>query len=147
MAKKSKLGLGLAIGAAVGAAAGFLVSDQPGKKLRSNLKNEYDRYLKMIEEHNMESVAADIFGRATSTGRKQLTIAKRELAHGVAELRERSKRVTTEKYKTLIKNVVAGIKENQEVSADSISKLTAYLESDLKKLTRKAPVKETAKSE
>ncbi len=144
MTKKSKLGLGLAIGAAAGAVAGVLMSDKPGKKLRVGAKKEYTKYNKMLNEKDLEAVARDIFGRTSTLGKKHLSVAKREVKKGVVELHRRSKSVSTAKYKTLVKGVVSKIKSKEGVTPEVLVKLTNYLESDAKKIIKRAPAKKRA---
>lgn len=145
MQKSSKLGLGVLLGAAVGAVAGLFLAPKAGKDLRKEAKKLYDEISK-----NPEAAVKDIFGKVSKESVSVYQKAQKEVAAQLDMLSENYKKVDTAKYKDIAMKAVEKVKEDHELPQAQLKKLTAYLETDIKKLVgtsdkKKAAVKKTAK--
>ncbi len=124
------------LGTAAGVVAGLLMSDKPGKKIRSQMKSEYTKIRKQFEEKDPEKVLKDLFGEVTKDTKALLSSAKDELAKGVAELKRSASTVDAKKYKDLAGDVVASVKKNHDIPTAQLKKLQTYLVKDVSKVVK-----------
>lgn len=146
--KKSKIGIGLLIGGVAGVIAGLFASEKPGKKLRTDAKNGYDKIAKLLSDKNLDKKVKKIFGEYSVDLKTTLEGAKEDMAQKLFELQKTSETIDKSKYSTLLSSTVAEIQKKQKLPKSTLVKLKSYLSDDVekfKKLVAKKPAKKVVK--
>lgn len=146
--KKTKIGLGMVIGGVAGVIAGLFASEKPGKKLRSDVKNNYDKIVKLLSDKNLDNKVKKIFGEYSEDFKTTLVDAKGELTDKLYDLQKTSETIDKTKYTSLLSSTLKNVKTKQKLPSSTLAKLKSYLKQDVekfKKLVVKKPAKKTTK--
>lgn len=124
---KSKLGLGLALGAVLGGVAAFFLSPKTGKENREMAKEKLEEWKKRFENKSAHDVAKEIFGQATDEGRKIYERTQELLNGKLDELKSKVEEIDQDKYKDVVKEVIAKVQKEKNVTEDRVAKLKKFL--------------------
>lgn len=139
--KKSHLGLGMILGAVAGAVAGLFLAPKAGKELREDAMKMY----KKLQKDDPKVMAKKIFGDVSEESQKFVKRAYEDLSVQLADLKNTSSKIDTNKYKEAVKNVVTTIKDEGNLPEGTVKKLMSYLENDAKRMISSASKKSTKK--
>lgn len=140
--KKSQLGLGMILGAVAGAVAGLFLAPKAGKDLREDAMKMY----KKLQKDDPKVIAKKIFGDVSEESQKFVKKAYEELSVQLVDLKKKSSKIDTAKYKEAVKNVVTTIKDEGNLPEGTVKKLMSYLENDAKRMISSAPKKPASKA-
>ena len=124
--QRSKFGIGFIVTALTGVLAGLLLSEKPGKRLRSQTKKEYEKLKNMMEEKNVDEAVREIFGKITSESRSAFIKTRKYLTVELADLKEDFSTIDKDKYKKLIDNTIDKVRDDKKIPEDGVSKLAKY---------------------
>lgn len=124
--KKSLFGTGVLIGAALGTAAAFFFSPKSGKENREMAKKKFQELQKMMKNKSLDEIARDIFGKATSEGKKLYTVASKEMNTRLADMKETVEDIDKAKYVKLVDDVMERVKKEADATGERLAKLKDY---------------------
>lgn len=147
--RDSKFNAGIIFGAVVGAVAAYFLTPRTGKENRELFKKKIQDLNKMLEEHGPQETVKLIYGEVTEQGKQTYNMAREEMDTRLTELKKSVDVVDTEKYKSIVDDVINRVKDETNESVDRLSKLRAYFmdrftdtkseaKSDAKKVTKTA---------
>lgn len=142
-AKKSKLGLGVALGAAAGAIAGVLFAPKSGKNTREAIKNTAKSIEKKVKSGEIKSDIQKLSKKVTVDTKALYKKAKGEVDARVKEFKKDTGTIKKDKYLAIVNGVVADFKKEAKHTTDVLKKLKVQLERDAKTVV--TSVKKAAK--
>jgi gas vesicle protein len=146
---KSKFGAGLIFGAILGGVAAMFLSPKSGKENREMAKEKLEEWQKKYENKPPQDIAKEVFGIATEEGKKLFETTQKMLNDKLDDLKSKADEIDQDKYKEVVKEVIAKVQKEKEATGDRAEKLKKYLldrweyvmsesKKDVKKIVSKA---------
>jgi len=124
---KAKFGAGVVLGALLGGVAAFFLSPKSGKENRDAAKRSFITLKKKYEGKSPDEIAKEIFGQASTEGKKLYSKAQKELNSKLDDLQKSAKEIDYKKYQKVVDDVMGRLMTEKDATKDRVAKLQKYL--------------------